>query len=110
MSRPTLPKLFHLKRREELLAVLESCGPGGEMFWLTCAFKPTDLFKEVESLFREATDTEDMDVWEENYDKLISQGVRLHDMENMIEIKYFTIHIDGDRVDLRYAEPPYIDE
>jgi len=80
------------------------------MFWLTCTFKPTNLFEEVEVLFREASDTEDIDVHEENYAKLISQGVRLHDVENSIEIKYFTIHIDGDRVNLRYAEPPYIDE
>ena len=110
MNRPTLPKLFHLKRSDELLAVLESCGPSGEMFWLMCIFKPTDLFTEVEDLFHEASDTEDMEQFDAIYDKLISQGVRLHDVENNIEIKYFTIHIDGERVDLRYAEPPYIDE
>lgn len=110
MSRPTLPKLFHLKRNSELLAVLESCGPSWEMFWLTCTFKPTDLFKEVEALFLEASETEDMDLFYTCYDRLIEQGVRLLDVENDIEIKYFTMHIDGDRVDLRYAEPPYIDE
>ncbi len=110
MNRSTLPKLFHLKRNDELLAVLESCGPSGEMFWLTCAFKPTDLFAEVEALFREASETEDMEVYERYYDKLIEMGVLLLDVENNIEIKYFMIHIDEDTVDLRYAAPPYLDE
>jgi hypothetical protein len=103
-------KLFHLKRNGELLAVLEACRPHDEMFWDICDFKPNDAFADVESLFREASETEDMEIFDRNYDKLIEMGVILLDVEKNIEIRYFMIHIHKDTVNLRYAEPPYLDE
>ena len=110
MSKHTLPKLFHLKRNDEILAVLESCGPSGEMFWLTCNFRPTVSFVQVVSLFREAGKTKDMVYFDQIYDKLLEMGVVLVDVENDIVIKYFYIHIDGNNVNLRYAEPPYLEQ
>lgn len=102
-----LPKTFHLQRHDELLAILESCQPSGEMFWLICDFKPEKAFQQFEPLFREASASENMQVFERNYDELMEAGVILLDIEKNVEIKYFTLHIDEDEVTLRYAEPPY---
>jgi hypothetical protein len=77
------------------------------MFWAMCSFKPTALFDEVALLFHEASETEDMDIFEDSYGKLREMGVILIDVANDIRIKYFTLHIEEDRVHLRYAEPPY---
>ena len=65
------------------------------------------LIGEMEAIFRAASELEDPNVFDDKYSELIDQGVRLHDVENSIEIKYFAIHIDGDKVHLRYAETPY---
>lgn len=101
MKLKTLPKLFHLKRHDELLAILESCGPSGEMFWITCTFKPTELFSEVETLLRDANTGEDMEQRDSSHEKLIQQGVRLLDVENNVEITYFFMHVRGDSVEIR---------
>ena len=73
-------------------------------------FQANGFTKEVEALFREASEPEDMDLFYKCYDRLLEQGVKLLDVENDIEIKYFTMHIDGNKVNLRYAEPPYVNE
>lgn len=107
MDYPRLPTVFHLMRNDQLLAVLDSCGPGNEMFWATCRFKPTELFADVALLFHEASETEDTDIFELIYGRLREMDVILIDVTNDIRIKYFMLHIEGDRVHLSYAEPPY---
>ena len=47
MYKTALPKMFHLRRSGELLAVREACQPSGKMFWLTCDLSPTALFCEL---------------------------------------------------------------
>jgi hypothetical protein len=110
MNMTPLPSLFHVKKHDELLAILEGCRPSGEMFWVTCDFKPTALFAEVEPLYRRLSETEDMEEIERIDNELLALGLRLIDVKNNIEIKYFTFFIEGETVTLRYAEPPYLDE
>ena len=98
---PRFPKTFHLMKKGELLAILEACHPHDEMFWLACEFKPTSAFAEVETLIREASDAEDVDIFEKNYDHLKSIGVILFDIENSLILEDFIIHIDGNVVSLR---------
>jgi hypothetical protein len=105
-----LPSLFHLKKNGELLAILEACHPSGEMFWVTCGFKPTALFAEVEPLFTALRETEDMEEIERIENELLALGLRLIDVKNNVEIKYFIFFVEGETVTLRYAEPPYLDE
>jgi hypothetical protein len=109
MSESTLPTVFHLKRNGELLAILESCGPSGEMFWLSCQFRPTPLFADVEPLYRQASESEDIEEINRIDDELLELGVVLIDVENDFEIRYFYLIIHGNTVTLRYAEPPYLE-
>lgn len=106
-----MSKVFHVKRRGVLLAVIDSCRPSREMFWLACRFSPTPAFAEIEPLYRRLG--EDIDLEETNLidRQLIDMGVVLVDVEADLEIKYFSFFFQPDgTITLRYAEPPYLDE
>lgn len=98
-----LSNTFHLKQNGKLLAVLDSCEPSGEMFWQLCNFKPTAAFTEYEALFYEASNTEDYEVLEHIYQHLQELDIVLIDVDADTEITYFILHINGDKVYLRYA-------
>ncbi|MEL6406057.1 MAG: hypothetical protein AAFV98_22470 [Chloroflexota bacterium] len=103
MSDTKMYKVFHLKRGDDILAVLEACEPD-EMFWLLCSFQPTDLFAEVASLFQQASDAgEDIDTFEVAYEKIRDMGVQLVSAVNNENYEFFVLHIEGDDVLVRYA-------
>ena len=98
-----LSTTFHLKQGEKLLASFDSCEPSWEMFWQVCNFEPTAAFAEYEALFYEASNTEDDEVFEQTYQRLRELGIVLIDVGADTEITYFVLHINGDKVSLRYA-------
>ena len=97
-----LPELFHLMQGDTVLAVLKRCEPV-EMFWLGCEFEPNESFATVESLFRQATSTEDMDIFHDCYDKIEEAGVVLLDVHGNRTTNNFFMHIRGDKVEIRFS-------
>ena len=99
-----LPTLFHLKQKGKLLAVLDLCRAGDEMFWVKCRFEPTEAFSPFRPLFEQASGADD-ELFNQIYDQFREAGMLLVDVADQVEIIYFVLHIDGDQVDLRYADP-----
>lgn len=101
-------KVFHIKKQGELLAVIKACRPSGEMFWLACELEPLPAFAEVEPLYRRLSEQIEMDETTDIDEQLLDMGVVLIDLEQNIEIKYFSFFFQPDgTITLRYAEPPY---
>ncbi len=97
-----MPFNFQIKKGDQVLATLRNCGSIGTP-WLSGEFLPTETFTEIESLVRESTETEDMDVVEANWGKIHDMGIVLEDMDTGIAYEYFIIHImDEGQVDLRF--------
>ena len=94
---------FQLKRGEELLGVLRSCG--SDFPWVVCSFEPTKSFAEVEPLFEvelRLLDADEMEAWESAYGRITSLGLRLIDEEGGEEVGEFLLHIRGNEAWVRY--------
>ena len=95
------PKTFHLKRGDQLLAILKSC-KSKEMFWAVCEIeRVNESFAEIEEIIRAATealDANDIDRYESYYGQLDDMEVKLFDQEDDVEAKYFIMHFSGDDI------------
>lgn len=76
-------------KEDKLLAILETCRASHEMFWVMC-------FSEVEPLYRAYSETREIDELNRIEDELLKLGLLLIDVKNNIEIKYFTLFVEGD--------------
>jgi len=98
-----LPKTLHVKRHEQLIAILDSCYPE-EMFWLTCTVQRLDGFQEVETILQaaeQAGEQEDWGVVDEYYATLKRMGVTLFDPETNEAFVDFILYVDDQNADLR---------
>jgi hypothetical protein len=89
--------MFHLKKAEALLGVLEVYG--GDFPWHYCKFEPTAAFDEFRPLF-------DWTTWEECdelYQQIEALDLRLVGIINGEEINYseFGLHIHGHEARVR---------
>jgi len=89
--------MFHLKKAETLLAVLEIYG--GDFPWHDCKFEPTAAFDEFRSLF-DGTTSQGNDKW---YQQIKALDLRLVKIINGQEINYFEfgLYIHGHEAKLR---------
>ena len=77
---------------------------GGEQPLLHCRFQPTPAFDEVEPLFAaelETFETDDLERWEADYDKIRAPGLALELPDGAVYAGDFVIHVDGEKARLR---------
>jgi len=94
MIKRSLPTTFHLKRGDELLAVLEACRLSGEMFWQICTFVSKGDTAAIEAA-----------IHADNAEELFEMGLRLVDPLDNTDIEYFSLFLEGGQVWVRYADP-----
>jgi hypothetical protein len=89
--------MFHLKKAETLLGVLEIYG--GDFPWHDCNFEPTAAFDEFRPLF-DGTTSQGDDKW---YQQIKALDLRLVKIINGEEINYFEfgLYIHGHEAKLR---------
>lgn len=77
---------------------------GGEAPLLHYSFQATPAFEAVEPLFAaelRAFETEDMDLWQRDYDKIREPGLVLELPNGVLYAGDFVIHVQGDQARLR---------
>ena len=92
---------YELRREKDLLGRLSSCTP--DFPWMYCKFEAAAAFAELKPLFDDELrllNEEDMDAWEEAYEKIRALKLQLVSGEN--EISEFLLHVDGDKAWFRY--------
>lgn len=97
-----LPTTFHIKRGDQLLAVLDLC-QNSEMFWQTCRFTPTEAFEEVRPFFEAFSNSQDDAELYQALDHLGQLGLMLVDVESGYTTPDFFAHIHGNQCELRFA-------
>ena len=94
---------LHLKRGEELLGVLRS--RDSDFPWLICEFEAAENFSAVKSLFEEELrllESDEMDQWQNAYERINALGLKLIDVEVNNEIDEFLLHIKDREAWVRY--------
>lgn len=97
------PTEFHLKKDDDVLAVLKYLGYGHEVFWYACDFTPTAAFDSMRAQFGMTEQGSASSISVPDYDHLRELGIALVDVANDARYDYFLIEIHGNRADVRFA-------